>query len=124
MSKLHSIALVSVVTVWVLSGTWTRGGPMLALPILFAFYFGFVLGVIYSDQPDTKGRPADTFWLIMGGVFGLFLGTVIGIIQWIAHGEWLTSAFLTDCAFGLAFGLLLGLRRRAMRDLGSPGTNQ
>lgn len=124
MRKLHVIALVFVVAIWVMSGTWTRGGPIVELPILFAFFFGFVLGVIYGDEPESKRRPVNTFWLVTSGLFGLFVGAVVGIIQWIAHGEWLTSAFLTDCAFGLAFGLLLGLTQRAARDGVSPDANQ
>jgi FtsH-binding integral membrane protein len=124
MRKLHGIALATVVIVWLISATWNRGEPIVDLPILFAFFFGFVLGIVYGNEPESNRRPVNTFWLVTSGLFGLFLGAVVGIIQWIAYGEWLTSAFLTDCAFGLAFGLLLGLTPRASRDRAAPDANR
>lgn len=124
--KLHAIAVFAVVALWIYSPTWTRGDSIGDAQDILLVFLGYVLGVVYGSRDSTEAKDPylRMFWVVIGALFGLLLGIIVGLFHWILHRDWDTIAFLTNCAFGLAFGALIGLDGLGARRKSSTCTTQ
>jgi hypothetical protein len=111
---------------WVHASFWIGGRYPVADPgTLTLLFVGFAVGVIATPGIVYMSRRKDTsaeremalrvIRVVVGVLLGVIFGVFFGLIHWLAGYQPIGAVFGIDVAWGLGFGLLLGLAEGVVR---------